>query len=60
MNDHSNESGAARPAVRGPDMVELAEQLVASAGERGIALTGEGGLLAALTNRSCSRRWRQR
>lgn len=36
-------------AVRGPDMAELAEHLVATAGERGIALTGEGGLLAALT-----------
>ena len=35
--------------VRPPDMTRLAEDLVASASERGIALTGEGGLLTALT-----------
>lgn len=33
----------------GPDMSALAEELVASATERGIALTGDGGLLTALT-----------
>lgn len=32
-----------------PDMTALAEELVASATERGIALTGDGGLLTALT-----------
>lgn len=32
-----------------PDITELAHQLVASATDRGIALTGEGGLLTALT-----------
>lgn len=37
------------PAVRESDMVALAEELVASASDRGIALTGEGGLLTALT-----------
>jgi transposase-like protein len=40
---------AGLPAVAEPDMARLAEQLVASASERGIALTGEGGLLTALT-----------
>lgn len=30
-------------------MVRLAEELVASATDRGVALTGEGGLLTALT-----------
>nr|WP_152024751.1 IS256 family transposase [Tessaracoccus flavescens] len=48
QNEHP-ELEPAVPAVRGPDMAELAEHLVATAGERGIALTGEGGLLAALT-----------
>lgn len=44
MSEH--ESGStALPAVREPDMVRLAEDLVASANDRGIALTGEGGLL---------------
>jgi hypothetical protein len=33
----------------GPDMTALAEELVASATERGIALTGADGLLTALT-----------
>ena len=37
------------PVVRESDMVALAEELVASASDRGIALTGEGGLLTALT-----------
>lgn len=37
------------PAVAGQDMANLAEQLVASAAERGIELTGEDGLLTALT-----------
>lgn len=37
------------PALREPDMTRLAEELVASANNQGIALTGEGGLLTALT-----------
>lgn len=37
------------PSSRPPDIGQLAEQLVASATERGIELTGEGGLLTALT-----------
>lgn len=37
------------PVVVEPDMVSLAEELVSSAATRGIALTGEGGLLTALT-----------
>lgn len=45
----SNEAGSGVPAVREPDLTGLAEQLVSAAGERGIALTGEGGLLSALT-----------
>lgn len=48
MSEHESES-TALPAVREPDMVRLAEELVASASDRGIALTGEGGLLTALT-----------
>jgi transposase-like protein len=39
------------PAVREPDMVRLAEELVASANDRGIALTGEGGLLTEFTRK---------
>lgn len=35
--------------VREPGMGALAEQLVAAAGANGVALTGEGGLLSALT-----------
>lgn len=51
MNDHDDGTlgGSAVPAVRGPDMTELAEHLVATSGQRGIALTGENGLLSALT-----------
>lgn len=37
------------PARREPDLQRLAEELVASAGSSGVALTGEGGLLTALT-----------
>ena len=48
MSEHESERSAL-PAVREPDMVRLAEELVASASDRGIALTGEGGLLTALT-----------
>lgn len=50
MSEHESES-AAVPAVREPDMVRLAEELVASATDRGIALTGEGGLLTELTRK---------
>ncbi|MFA6575846.1 MAG: IS256 family transposase [Nocardioides sp.] len=48
MSEHESESTTV-PAVREPDMVRLAEELVASATDRGLALTGEGGLLTALT-----------
>lgn len=48
MSEHGTESTTV-PAVREPDMVRLAEELVASATDRGVALTGEGGLLTALT-----------
>ena len=34
-----------------PDIQRLAEELVASAAARGVQLTGEGGLLTALTRR---------
>jgi hypothetical protein len=37
------------PAVREPDLSMLAEQLVASAAERGVQLTGSDGLLTVLT-----------
>lgn len=37
------------PAPREPDMQRLAEELVASAQQRGLELTGEDGLLTALT-----------
>lgn len=40
--DLSGSSGLVR-AGREPDMTRLAEELVASANERGIALTGDGG-----------------
>lgn len=42
-------TGEVAPATSSPDMSALAQDLVASATERGIALTGEGGLLTALT-----------
>ncbi len=48
MSEHESES-TTLPAIREPDMVRLAEDLVASASDRGLALTGEGGLLTALT-----------
>lgn len=48
MSEHESER-TVLPAVGEPDMVRLAEELVASASDRGIALTGEGGLLTALT-----------
>ncbi len=46
-----NEVRDAVPAVpvKPPDMVRIAQEMVASAGEHGIALTGEGGLLTAFT-----------
>lgn len=47
MSEHGTESTTA-PALREPDMVRLAEELVASATDRGVALTGEGGLLTAV------------
>lgn len=52
MNDMDEREPRERsviPAVAGQDMATLAEQLVASASERGIELAGEGGLLTALT-----------
>jgi hypothetical protein len=56
MDEHDEGVGAVGPAAgqvepvgSGPDMRVLARELVASATERGIALTGEGGLLTALT-----------
>lgn len=48
MSEYEPEASAL-PALAEPDMVRLAEELVASAQTRGIALTGEGGLLTALT-----------
>ena len=42
-------SGLVPAGATGPDMTALASELVASASERDIALTGEGGLLTALT-----------
>ncbi len=50
MSEHESES-TTLPAVREPDMVRLAEELVASATDRGLALTGEGGLLTELTRK---------
>ena len=40
------------PAAREPDMIRLAGELVAPATDRGLALTGEGGQLTALTRRT--------
>ncbi len=37
------------PAIVPPDMTDLAEQLVAAAADKGVDLTGENGLLTALT-----------
>jgi hypothetical protein len=56
MNEHEEQArsvGSLVPRGRGgvdePDMSRLAEELVASASEAGLQLTGEGGLLTALT-----------
>lgn len=51
MDEHPDPAGPAGPVRAGgePDMSRLTEDLVASATERGIALTGEGGLLTVLT-----------
>ncbi|MCW2752456.1 MAG: family transposase [Aeromicrobium sp.] len=48
MSEHESESTTV-PAIREPDMVRLAEELVSSANDRGLALTGADGLLTALT-----------
>ncbi len=51
MDEHDERAGSGDLVRAGaePDMSRLAEELVASATERGIALTGDGGLLTALT-----------
>lgn len=49
MKEPEGSSAVLAVPVRPPDMTRLAEDLVVSASERGIALTGEGGLLTALT-----------
>ena len=51
MSEHEPASGEMShlPAVSPPDMTDLAEQLVAAAASNGVDLTGENGLLTALT-----------
>ena len=49
MEQEPLEPGSSVPAVREPDLRGWAEQLVSAASDRGIALTGEDGLLTALT-----------
>ena len=51
MNEHEGvpEVASNPSAMKSPDMTELAEQLVSAAAEKGLDLTGEGGLLTALT-----------
>jgi transposase-like protein len=49
MEQELLEAGSSVPAVREPDLARLAEELVSAASDRGIALTGEDGLLTALT-----------
>ena len=49
MEQEPLEAGSSVPAVREPDLTRLAEELVSAASDRGIALTGEDGLLTALT-----------
>lgn len=51
MNEHEEvpEVASNPSAMKSPDMTELAEQLVTAAAEKGLDLTGEGGLLTALT-----------
>lgn len=49
MEQEPREAGSSVPAVREPDLARLAEELVTAASDRGIALTGEDGLLTALT-----------
>ena len=51
MNEHEETAEAVLnlPAAVPPDMADLAEQLVAAAASNGVDLTGENGLLTALT-----------
>lgn len=49
MENEPLEPAAVIPALREPDIVRLAEELVSSATAHGVALTGDGGLLTALT-----------
>ena len=51
MSEHDEpiEEGHYVPAVMPTDMTDLAEQLVAAAADKGVDLTGENGLLTALT-----------
>ena len=51
MNEYLEQPSATlnMPAVVPPDLSDLAEQLVAAAAGQGIDLTGENGLLTALT-----------
>lgn len=49
FEDEPSELSGAEFVARGADMDRLANDLVTEASERGIALTGEGGLLTALT-----------
>lgn len=49
MNDDEVLDAVPAVPVRPADMVQIVQQMVTSAGEHGIALTGEGGLLTAFT-----------
>ncbi len=51
MSEYESEDAGAPavPVQRPPDIARLAQDLVASATDHGVALTGEGGLLTALT-----------
>lgn len=47
--EYDESSAVLAVPARPPDIAQLAQDLVSSASDRGIALTGEGGLLTALT-----------
>jgi len=51
MNTELVTGAADRPATGGPDLAELADELVAAARGQGVELTGPGGLLTGLTRR---------
>lgn len=60
MEQEPLEAGSSVPAVREPDLMRLAEELVSAASDRGIALTGQDGLLTRVDEAGAAVRARGR